>query len=360
MNFKFDKDTVIIIAIGCLLMVAWAIYLPKYQAKRAEEYQRMLQATQQNAAPGATEAAQSAAGTAAEPGQTQPAVAESPVPANTVPQLKETRTVVLKNDLCEVTVDGLTGSLHSVKLTGDRYKLKDSGEAIELFRDGAYRTFELKPDPALVPVSLEVKELGPLSAEVLRTFAGGLKLTQTFTLAEDDYTVLCKYVLANTASAPVSVKDFAVRLAGLPPVKDLTGDKIYSERMNVDFCKADSGVCDSADPQMKSQDKFDVKTTCTAPVSWVGSTNKYFASLLFAADDKPFVASSGERIWQLPAGSTNEKDLFAIPSMTGSFGALTVGSTPVEFQLKTYCGPKEMARIRSLGRSVMGVMHISY
>jgi YidC/Oxa1 family membrane protein insertase len=359
-NFKFDKDTVIIIAIGCLLMAAWAIYLPKYQAKRAEEYQRMLQATQQNAAPGATEAAPSAAGTAAEPGQTQPAVAESPVPANTVPQLKETRTVVLKNDLCEVTVDGLTGSLHSVKLTGDRYKLKDSGEAIELFRDGAYRTFELKPDPALVPVSLEVKELGPLSAEVLRTFAGGLKLTQTFTLAGDDYTVLCKYVLANTASAPVSVKDFAVRLAGLPPVKDLTGDKIYSERMNVDFCKADSGVCDSADPQMKSQDKFDVKTTCTAPVSWVGSTNKYFASLLFAADDKPFVSSSGERIWQLPAGSTNEKDLFAIPSMTGSFGALTVGSTPVEFQLKTYCGPKEMARIRSLGRSVMGVMHISY
>ena len=84
---------------------------------------------------------------------------------------------MLKNDLCEVTVDGLTGSLQSVKLTGDRYKLKDSGEAIELFRDGAYRTFELKPDPALVPVSLEVKDLGPLSAEVLRTFAGGLKLT---------------------------------------------------------------------------------------------------------------------------------------------------------------------------------------
>ena len=124
MNFKFDKDTVIIIAIGCLLMAAWAIYMPKYQAKRAEEYQRMLQATQQNAAPGEAEAVQPA-GTSVEPGQTQSAAAsESAAPAVTVPQLKETKTFVLKNDLCEVTVDGLTGSLHSVKLTGDRYKIK--------------------------------------------------------------------------------------------------------------------------------------------------------------------------------------------------------------------------------------------
>ena len=349
MNFKFDKDTAIIIAVGCILMAAWLLYLPKYQAKRAEEYQRMLQATQQNAAAG-TAASAPSAGTAAEPAPQTP---EETVPEESVQALKETKTVVLKNDLCEVTVDGLTGSLQSVKLTGDRYKLKDSGEAIELFRDGAYRTFELKNDPALVPVSLEVKELGPRSAEVLRTFSGGLKLTQTFALAEDDYIVLCKYVFANSASAPVAVRDLAVRLAGLPPVKNLTGDKVYSERMNVDFCKADSSMCDSADPQVKSQDKFDARTACNAPVSWVGSTNKYFASLLFTAEGKPFAASFGERVWQLPAGSTNEKELYAIPSMTGSFGPLTVAAEPVEFELKTYCGPKEMARIRSLGPSVI-------
>ena len=58
MNFKFDKDTAIIIAVGCVLMAAWMLYLPKYQAKRAAEYQRMIEATQQNAAPaGATSAA---------------------------------------------------------------------------------------------------------------------------------------------------------------------------------------------------------------------------------------------------------------------------------------------------------------
>ena len=118
MNFKIDKDTAIIIAIGCVLMTAWALYMPKYQAKKAEEYQRMLQATQQNAAPGATEAVQPAVTAAEQPGQTQPATAESAAPAITVNQLKETKTVVLKNDLCEVTIDGLTGSLHSVKLTG--------------------------------------------------------------------------------------------------------------------------------------------------------------------------------------------------------------------------------------------------
>ena len=366
MNFKFDKDTVIIVLIGCLLMGAWLLYMPRYQAKRAEEYRKMLEATRQNAPvqqtnanAGASQASTQSAVTGANAGQTsQPAAGTV---AESIPALKETKTFSLENSLFRVTIDGLTGSLSSVKLLDPRYKLKDSGEAIELFRDGAYRTFELKSDSALVPVSLEVHEKGPLSAEVVRTFANGLQLVQTFTLPEDNYMVVCDYAWINPTSAAVTVDGLGVRLAGLPQVKDLTGDKVYSERLNVDFCKVGSGMCDSADPQVKSQEKFDRKTTCDSPVAWVGSSNKYFASLLFADDEKPFASASGERIWKFPAGSTNEKDLYAVPSMTGNFGTVTFApGVPVEFTLKTYCGPKEMARIRALGSSVMGVMHISY
>ena len=363
MNFKYDKDTVLIVLVGCLLMGGWMLYLPKYQAKRAAEYQRMLQSTQQNAsgqqeAPGA--AASDAAISDAAPGKAETAQASQP---ENVQALKETKTVELENKLFRVTIDGLTGSLSSVKLTDPRYTLKDSGEAIELFREGAYRTFELKSEPALIPVDLEVKETGPLSAEVVRTFSNGLKLVQTFTIPEDNYMVQCKYAWTNPHSEALTVGGLGIRLAGLPQVKDLTGDKIYSERMNVDFCKVGSGNCDSADPQVKSDEKFERKTTCNAPVAWVGSSNKYFASLLFTDDAMPFASSSGDRIWKLPAGSTNEKDLYAVPSMTGDFGPVTFapnGAAPMEFTLKTYCGPKEMSRIRALGPSVMGVMHISY
>jgi len=362
-NFKYDKDTVLIVLVGCLLMGGWMLYLPKYQAKRAAEYQRMLQSTQQNAsgqqeAPGA--AASDAAISDAAPGKAETAQASQP---ENVQALKETKTVELENKLFRVTIDGLTGSLSSVKLTDPRYTLKDSGEAIELFREGAYRTFELKSEPALIPVDLEVKETGPLSAEVVRTFSNGLKLVQTFTIPEDNYMVQCKYAWTNPHSEALTVGGLGIRLAGLPQVKDLTGDKIYSERMNVDFCKVGSGNCDSADPQVKSDEKFERKTTCNAPVAWVGSSNKYFASLLFTDDAMPFASSSGDRIWKLPAGSTNEKDLYAVPSMTGDFGPVTFapnGAAPMEFTLKTYCGPKEMSRIRALGPSVMGVMHISY
>ena len=107
------------------------------------------------------------------------------------PALKEPKTVVLENSLFRVTIDGLTGSIASAKLLDPRYKLKDSGEAIELFREGAYRTFELKSNPALIPVSLNVHENGPLSADVVRTLSNGLKLVQTFTLPEDNYMVEC-------------------------------------------------------------------------------------------------------------------------------------------------------------------------
>ena len=363
MNFKFDKDTALIVLVGCLLMGGWLIYMPKYQAKRAAEYQKMLETTQQNApaqqtnAPGAVSSAAQTAVTDANAGQAAPETA-----AETVSALKETKTFTLENKLFRVTVDGLTGSLSSAKLLDPRYKLKDSGEAIELFRDGAYRTFELKSAPGLVPVSLDVVEKGPLSAEVVRTFANGLKLTQTFALPEDNYMVVCEYAWTNPTSAAVTVDGLGVRLAGLPQVKDLTGDKVYSERLNVDFCKVGSGMCDSADPQVKSQEKFDKRTTCDVPVAWIGSSNKYFASLLFADDAKPFASAFGERVWNFPAGSTSEKDLYAVPSMTGDFGAVTFapGAEPVKYLLKTYCGPKEMARIRALGSSVMGVMHISY
>ncbi len=371
MNFKFDKDTFIIVLLGCLLMGAWMLYMPHYQKKRAAEYQRMLESTQQNAVPGTQTA--TAAGTAAPASGTQAVLSDAgntadpqqsagEKAAEEVRGITETKTAVLENELFRVTIDGLTGSVSGVKLTDPRYKLKDSGEAIELFREGAFRSFELKSVPALVPVSLDVTMSGPRSAEVVRTFSNGLKLVQTFTLPEDNYMVECKYAWTNPHSEAVLV-DLGVRLAGLPQIKALTGDKIYSERLNVDFCKVGSGNCDSADPQVKSDEKFERKTTCAEPVAWIGSSNKYFASLLFSDEAKPFASSNGDRIWRLPPDSKDEKDLYAVPSMTGSFGIVAFapnGAAPVEFTLKTYCGPKEMARIRALGPSVMGVMHISY
>ena len=362
MNFKFDKDIVIIVAVGCLLMAGWLLYMPKYQAKRAEEYKKMLETTQQNGMHSG-DAATSASAKTAITGADQEKQPAAETAAETVQGLKETKTVVLENSLFRVTIDGLTGSVSSAKLLDPRYKLKDSGEAIELFREGAYRTFELKSDSALVPVSLDVRENGSLSADVVRTFSNGLKLVQTFTLPEDDYMVHCKYTWTNPGSTAVTINGLGIRLAGLPQVKDLTGDKVYSERLNVDFCKADGGRCISSDPQVKSQEKFDKKTACDSPVAWVGSTNKYFASLLFADENRPFVSTYGERVWNFPAGSSNEKDLYAVPSMTGNFGSVAFApdaQAPVEFELKTYCGPKELSRIRALGASVMGVMHISY
>ena len=365
MNFKFDKDTVLIVLVGCLLMGGWLLYMPKYQAKRAAEYQRMLESTQQNAVPGQQKTPDTAASSSGAQAVLTDAgtITDSPVEKKLeeIPKIPESYSV-LENKLFSVTIDDLSGSIISVKLLDPRYTLKETGEAIELFREGAFHTFELKSSPALVPVSLEDSMSGKPSAKIVRTFSNGLKLTQTFTIPEDNYMVECKYVWSNTRSEPITLTDLGVRLAGLPRVKDLTGDKIYSERMNVDFCKVGSGVCNSADPQVKSDEKFIRKTTCTEPVAWIGSSNKYFASLLFTDDARPFASSNGDRIWRLPSGSTNEKDLYAVPSITGNFGSVTFapGDNTVEFTLKTYCGPKEMSRIRALGSSVMGVMHISY
>ena len=372
MNFKYDKGTVLIVLAGCLLLGAWFIYLPKYQKQRAAEYQEMQRNTSQ------VEVQQTASETASAPAASdssvQPGAAENAAEAGTPSENRrlETKTVVLGNQVFRVTIDGLRGAISGVELSGPRFNIKGSDGAdkpIELFPSAMYRTFELASPTAPVPVSLEVRETEqPRSAEVVRTFSNGLKLVQTFTLpAEDNYIVTCKYAWSNPGSAPVTLEKIGVRLAGLPSVEALTGDKVStSERMNIDFCKAripanrvdkegemvfSYGSVVTVDPKVKSQEKFLKKTACEDPVGWISSSNKYFASLLFAdGKKKPFASLSGERI-----------DRDAVPFMTGYFDAVTLApGDSEEYMLTTYCGPKELSRIGALDSSVKKVMHISY
>ena len=357
MNFKYDKGTVLIVLAGCLLLGAWFIYLPKYQKKRAAEYQEMLRNAPQVEAPQQI-ASETASAPVASEAAGQPVTVENAAAAITSsehPQL-ETKTVALENKVFHVTIDGLRGSISGVELSGPRFSIKGPDGAarpIELFPSVMYRTFELASPTALVPVSLEVRETEqPRSAEVVRTFANGLKLVQTFSLPEEDnYLVTCKYVWSNTGSAPLALENLGVRLAGLPTVETLTGDKVStSERMNIDFCKAGRNSVITVDPKVKSQEKFLKKTTCEDPVAWISSSNKYFASLLFADEKKPFASLSGERV-----------DRDAVPFMTGHLDAVTLApGGSEEFVLTTYCGPKELSRIGALGSSVKKVMHISY
>ena len=357
MNFKYDKGTVLIVLAGCLLLGAWIVYLPKYQKKRAAEYEEMLRNTQQVEAQqgdsGTVATAPASSGELVQPGASENNADAGAPSAN--PAL-ETKTAVLENKVFRVTVDGLRGSVSGVELTGPSFSIKNSdgtSRPIELFPAVMYRTFELASPAALNPVSLEVRSLEqPRSAEVVRTFANGLKLVQTFSLPEEDnYLVTCKYAWSNPGSAPVSLEKIGVRLAGLPTVETLTGDKVStSERLNIDFCKAGGSTVKTVDPKVKSQEKFEKRTTSSEPVGWVSSSNKYFASLLFADEKKPFVSLSGER-----------KDRDAVPFMTGYFESVTLApGGSEEFELKAYCGPKELSRIGALGSSVKKVMHISY
>lgn len=414
MNFKFDKVTFLIVLTGGLLLVAWMIYLPKAEAERRAQYEAEVRARKEANRRAEAEKLNSASQTAqageARQSGGSPSSSEVATVAQQAPQEEvetNSQTVTLENDLFLVTIDGLSGSVSSVVLKDERYtkkkignkKDRDSGkpdqngnapqsgnkedkapeklDRIELFPGGLYRTFELafpvKSDDPFARQSLKgkvrkggltVSRLEDGSVRVERAFANGRTLVQTFALPEkDDYLVACKYVWTNPPSSPDD--DFGklgVSLGGLPQAENLTGEKVYRERLNVEFYDKDEGKVSSVNPrsESKSNEKYLDKISCDNPVGWIGSTNTYFASLLFAEEDRPFVRSSGGRMSD-----------FSIPFMTGELGDAAMAPN-AEFTLTAYCGPKELSRMRRLDSSkdnpvgwsrstnVMNVMHISY
>ena len=146
----------------------------------------------------------------------------------------------------------------------------------------------------------------------------------------------------------------------MPPTQYLAGDKIYSERHNIDAHPVGEKSIISGDPAAKEA-KFNAIAT-EKPVDWAGSSNKFFASLLFV-DTVAGGVSAGTRIERnylpMPEKPT---DQYVIPSVGIAMKNITIpaSSSMAISSMRYYFGPKEMSEIRKLPPSVMDAMHISY
>ena len=84
---------------------------------------------------------------------------------------------------------------------------------------------------------------------------------------------------------------------------------------------------------------------------WVGSTNKYFASLLISENN----FKSGLRFEQTLLKKQT------IPSVGGGVSdvKLSPGET-ASYTMQYYCGPKELSRVEALEETALDAMHIAY
>jgi len=363
---KFDKETWIVILIAGVLMIVWFVYYPQYQREQRAE-QEKIQAvvresrTQQQTQTSVPPAAVQPLAAVPSDAKTADAKTTEAKPAETKPtQVKGKPFVTLSNGYVEIRLEAASGGIDEATLLKYR-NAQDHAKNVSGLSGGLCRSLQPAVPDAVVTDASAVPVTGdPRSAVIDLTYSNGLKITETVSLPETGYRIEAKYALSNPTDAPIVLSGMTFWAAGVPPTIYLAGDKIYSERHNIDYClltadgKDDKAV--NLDPAAKDA-KFKNFGT-DRPVSWAGSSNKYFASILFASS---LPGNAGMRtIRQQLVDPAKKNALYPVPSV-GILSNLTIpAGGRADCSLFYYFGPKEISEIRHLPDSVMGAMHFSY
>ena len=361
-----DKETVLVAVIALAILTGWGIYYPKYQqdqARKAREQQELLR--QENAkAKEIQKQIREQSALPAPPAQKKVAavrkdVKQTVAPAKKVPSFQRQKTVVLRNKVTEITFDPNSGTV--IKSILRSYKTSDRKNAIVFDGDQApCRTGWIE---GLENYKLTGVEVSPVrkdnTLQITRTFANAkssFMLTQILTLKDNSYLLEMKYILANAGKTPVILPTLKIWNAGIPAQQYFGGDKLYSPMHRLDYVFHATGDLYSLDPAVK-ETKF-LKADTEQPVDWIGSTNKYFGTLLIA---KPHF-DGGVQAKRRPHLIPGSKDgaFHYVPALCGIYKNIVIPVGGVkDFTLEYFAGPKTLSEVNKLPKSAIQILHIS-
>lgn len=372
---KFDKETLIVIAVAGVLILGSVFYMQKVQTARLAEQDRIEKekALQTQKAVTRPEVKAPVASEAAQP-ENQPESAESaPVSA---PETSETTTasapqtviagekVVIKNNLLEATINTFDGTIDTIELT--RFLNDDKLTNIIVGTGAPKKTFELNVFNGYKVTSLTHELVNDSKLIIRRTFTGNPALSsfilaQTYELIEDSYGIVCSMAFENPNNNAIALPELVIWTGGMPRLNSLAGDVVYNERLRVDYSLTGSGKIVAADPLVstKKQDKYFGKKT-DLPTDWVGGTNKYFASFLITVNE-PF--NAGTELARDFRETKKAKDYYTYPAIAGKYKKLTVApQDKLTLDFIYYCGPKEIKGIEGLphAETLIQALHLSY
>ncbi len=358
---KFDKETIIVLVIAGLIMAGWFFLYPRYQKEQTEKLQQQKLEQLKNQAAiqqqKATEAAKTVefAPVAVKPEAAVPETPEKKTEEKAVPEKiafpdLDMTPAVLENDLVKYTFDPVTGTLISTEFKkytrnvgspdGENLILKPEGEAKRSFYAG----------DILSAKSPSWQTAESKDSVTLTRYLPDYKVEETFKLQPDSYTLDVTYKITNISKQIRELKDLTFWAAGIPPIQSMSSDKINTDRHYIDFCLAD-GETDWFTPDFNDDRDLHEDYVTNESAKWVGSSNKYFASLLICENN-------------FKGGLRFEQTLLkkqTIPSVGGGVSDLKLapGET-VSYAMQYYCGPKELARVEALEETALNVMHIAY
>ena len=365
-----DKENIIVIGIALALLVGWGIWYPKHQAKVNAQRQEQKAAAQameaKNAAAQKYILQKNAEKQAASKAQTAlhskaAGKKNSSAPALPAPQIPQYPPVTLSNELTTFVINPGSGTVEKIELL--KYDTSDRKSRIVYSSDKVpQKTFALEGLENWQTISLSV--IQPKNAEntvniIRRLRSGGdeLLLTEIFSLPRNSYSLEMKMTLSNPGKEVVILPLLRVWTAGVPPMEQFGGDQLNGRTMHrIEYCSSANQQMVSLDPAMK-EEKF-ISLDLTQPTDWVGVTNKYFASLLFADPYFDHGAAVARLPYQVPEKKAGS--FYYVPSIGGTYRnlALKPGESK-EYSFRYFAGPKTLEEVKKLPASAMPVLHIS-
>ncbi len=363
---KFDKETIAIIVVCVGMLLGWPMltnyFYPSAQPKPAAQASQVQTPVQQ---PSTAPAAQiPPAAQAASP----LATAQAPASIGSAPVVPAAKPAAhfsfpdlpLENGVVKFMIDPNRGCVQSVLLK--KFKTADKKELIALGSyDSPQKAFGVLglDDWTLVDVKLDPADAKsgsdmPKIARVFRKGKEALAIVESFALG-DSYVLKCSWDLRNVGEVPLKLPLIGVSAGGLPPLKELSGDTVFTDPHHLDYCLSANKSVASFSPDAK-EEKFRLAQTLNS-LDWVGCSNKYFAKVLIPVGS---AFNGGNMIARVERDMNGVK--YFDPSIAGAFKDIDLApGASKNFEFEYYAGPKEMKLVGALlPPTCSEILHISY
>ncbi len=355
---KFDKETIIVVAFALVLLFTWEPICRKLGWMPAPAPVAATTAVTPAATPAPAPVTPAATPVAAAPAVAAPAAAVPAVPAKAMPELPA-KTLTNKNMALEISPS--TGAVRRVTLldyhTADRKRDISIEQAVSIvttgveLQPGALALFVPSEDWRTLAVEASVQN-EPTAYSQTRRVAGAngeFLLTQQWSLSPEGYKTDYTVTIANPTKAPLYFPRLAVSGGELNQWGDISGDKMRSDSLRLDYYTA-TGAFSDLDPTVKDDAKF--FKGAVDGVRWTALSNKYFISIL--SGDEPF------RLYQARRATLAKPDHFYAATGAEYANVTIPAGGEKTFKFSIYTGPKTVANLEAFAPGANRTMHLAW
>jgi len=346
-----DRKAWIAVTLSVLGLFGWQWYVSKY-----------ITPAQQAAAAQASPSPSAEPPASASPSAT-PEVAAGPSATPSLPVMTA-RAESLTQDGAEFVFNNDTGGIETVFLQMHKGENQSS---VALNRDRAMPIGAIGFEPGKTLGGFEMRtDHAAGEAIFTKTAPDGLEITKRFVLppASDKkklYTVRLKVDFKNPGAAELQVPPFFIAAGGAAPIH-LTDLPMYTRFdwshggsmtvIDVNWFSASSvpilGIPLRGERPVYLESKPDV--------DWAAVTSQYFCTIVSATEPK------GTSVWarRFDTRKQNNTPVFGIQGGLGMAGFAVAPGATVTREFEIYAGPKELARLKSLGPNHDHVMNFGW